>query len=98
MAISPTGDWLASGSKDITVILWNVQTHDPELNLKGHTAAIVSAEFSQDGRREQVHEVVLRSTDGAARGWEIYTFELECQSGQSCVFQENTKMHLPSGA
>jgi len=32
---------------------------------------------------EQVHEVVLRSSDEAARGWERYNFELECHSGLS---------------
>ncbi|MBC7878147.1 MAG: TIR domain-containing protein [Anaerolineales bacterium] len=53
MAISPDGDFLASGSYDNTVILWNISNPAFPVKLKTlteHTASVDGVAFSSDGK------------------------------------------------
>jgi WD40 repeat protein len=50
VAFSPDGKLLASGAEDNTVVLWNVQTHEPMYRLTGHTNYIATVVFSPDGK------------------------------------------------
>jgi WD40 repeat protein len=51
LAFNPAGDRLASGSKDGSVALWDVQTGQPiGLPLPGHRAVVESLSFDADGR------------------------------------------------
>jgi len=51
VAFSPDGRYLASGSWDSTVKLWDVRTGEEVRTLRGHAGFIQSLAFSPDGRR-----------------------------------------------
>ncbi|RIK31134.1 MAG: hypothetical protein DCC56_02790 [Anaerolineae bacterium] len=50
LAFSPDGNLLASGAKDNTIVIWNVQDGSQLKVLEGHTGAINSLSFSSDGK------------------------------------------------
>ena len=51
VAFSPDGMWLASGSGDQTVKLWDVASGELVRTLSGHTDPVRSVAFSPDGTR-----------------------------------------------
>jgi WD40 repeat protein len=68
VAFSPNGQFLASGSGDHTIKLWNIQTGECCQTLVGHTSRIWSVAFSPDGQL-----LASGSSDNTVRVWEVNT-------------------------
>ncbi len=64
--IAPTGKYLAWGSNEGTVIVWNLEQPEQPILLKGHTDIIYTVAFSLDGKR-----LVSGAKDGTARVWDV---------------------------
>ena len=68
MAFSPDGNRLVSSSEDGTIKIWDAQTGQQLLTLKGHVAWVWSVAFSPDGKR-----IVSGSEDGTLKVWDTET-------------------------
>ena len=69
IAIDPTERWIATGSDDATVRLYDLDAPDPDASareLLGHEESVIDAMFSPDG-----HWLVTASTDTTARVWDM---------------------------
>jgi tetratricopeptide (TPR) repeat protein len=66
VAFSPDGRWLASGSKDNAVRLWDAATGREIHTLERHANSVYSVSFSPDGRH-----LASGSYDHTVRLWEI---------------------------
>src|SRR5262249_54097256 len=66
VAFSPEGRFLASGSGDQTVRLWDLISGKEVGVFRGHQDGVTSVAFSQDGKR-----LFSGSADKTARVWEV---------------------------
>ena len=68
LVYSPDGSVLASGSRDRTIRLWNLETGELLHTLRGHTDGINSVAFSADGST-----IISGSRDDTVRIWNVAT-------------------------
>jgi len=71
VSFSPHGKQIASGSRDNTVKLWNVDTGELLKTLSGHASEVSSVSFSPDGKR-----IASGSSDNTVKLWNADTGEL----------------------
>jgi WD40 repeat protein len=75
VAFSPDGDRLAVGiTGDEAIMLWNPQTHEPLLTLKGTGAQFVRTAFSPDGNQLGSRNTFLPGSDGDLHIWSAPTW------------------------
>ncbi|MFY7802994.1 MAG: WD40 repeat domain-containing protein [Limnoraphis robusta] len=67
VAFSPDGRYIASGSEDNTVRLWNLDGNPASKPFRGHTDYVNSVAFSRDGRY-----IVTGSSDKTLRLWDLH--------------------------
>jgi len=65
VAVSPDGKWVASGSVDKTVKIWDLETGECRATLKGHTGVVNSVAITPDGKR-----ILSGSYDKSVRVWD----------------------------
>jgi len=68
VSFSPDGKLIASGSRDNTIDLWDVETGKEIRRLKGHGGSVYSVVFSPDGRL-----IASGSYDGTIKLWDVET-------------------------
>jgi WD40 repeat protein len=68
VAISAEGEWIAAGTSDGTVGLWNRTEVPAARALAAHRGAVTDLDFSRDGRR-----LVSVGEDGEAVVWDVVT-------------------------
>jgi WD40 repeat protein len=72
---SADGRYVATGSFDSTIRLWDTSTGKQIRNFTGHRAAVLSIAFAAEGRR-----LVSGSTDGTLRFWDLETGRELCRA------------------
>lgn len=70
VAISPDNRYAASGSRDYTIKLWDMNTGMEIRTLEGHSRFVESVVFSRDGKY-----LLSGASDGTLRVWDIGTGE-----------------------
>lgn len=65
VAVSPDGTWVASGSWDKTLRIWDVETGACQATLQGHTSEVNSVATTPDGKR-----ILSASDDRSVRVWD----------------------------
>ncbi len=68
VAVAPDGSWLASGSGDRRVRIWDVATGQARATLKGHTGPVTAVAVAPDGSW-----LASGSRDGTVRIWDAAT-------------------------
>ena len=71
VAFSPDGKTIASGYRDDTICLWDVNTGQNIQTLKGHTYWVESVAFSPEGKT-----LASGSSDGTVLLWNITPLQL----------------------
>ncbi len=67
-AITPDGMRVATSGGDYNVHIWDIETGDVKLILRGHEGRVNGVAISSDG-----NDIVTASSDGTARVWDVKT-------------------------
>ena len=77
VAFSPDGAYIASGSWDKTVRVWDTQSGEQIRCLEGHADRVWSVAFTSDGKR-----IVSGSWDNTVRIWDVQSgSQIKCLEG-----------------
>jgi WD40 repeat protein len=68
ISFSPEGSWVATGSHDSTLKLWDLHTGQQVRTLAGHSKRLQTTVFSPDGKY-----IASKSIDHELRVWEVST-------------------------
>ena len=71
VSFSPDGTKVASGSRDKTVRLWDVESGEVIHSLVGHSGSVYSVSFSPDGTK-----VASGSVDRSVKLWDVQSGEV----------------------
>ena len=71
LAVAPDGGWLASGSRDYTVKVWEAATWQEIATLTGHTGDVFALAVAPDGGW-----LASGSYDDTVKVWEAATWQL----------------------
>ncbi|MBI3220387.1 MAG: caspase family protein [Bacteroidetes bacterium] len=71
VAISPDSNYVATGSRDKTIKLWELSSGREVRSFLGHETSVNAIDFSRDGKY-----LISSSTDKTARLWEVATGKL----------------------
>ncbi|HCS54068.1 MAG TPA: hypothetical protein DIW81_21195, partial [Planctomycetaceae bacterium] len=71
VVFSPDGNWIASGSSDQSVRVWNVVSSAQQIILRGHQDCVTSIAYSPDGNR-----IISGSLDQTVRIWDVHMSRL----------------------
>lgn len=84
VCFSPDGLLLATGAEDQMIRVWNINTKQIQVQLRGHTQDIYSLDFSANGRT-----IASGSGDKTVRLWDVESgterFKLEIEDGVTTV-------------
>jgi WD40 repeat protein len=70
VAFAPDGRTLAAGGESLEIQLWDPETGQAKVSLKGHTNHVSSVKFSPDGKT-----LASGSYDATVRLWDLATFQ-----------------------
>ncbi len=101
VAWSSEGNWIATGSADHSLRIWDASTGAEHLHLKGHLGEVKSVAFSPDG-----NQLISAGLDGKLKSWdthqgrELQSFSVPSQMERdmrltACAFSSNGK-HVAS--
>ncbi|MFE6306156.1 WD40 repeat domain-containing serine/threonine protein kinase [Nocardiopsis sp. NPDC057823] len=68
VSFSPDGSTIASGGRDDTIRLWDIETGENVSNFTGHESSVYSVAFSPDGTK-----IASGSMDDTIRLWDVET-------------------------
>lgn len=66
IAFSPNGQFIAAGSKDSNIIIWDITSGNKVKELIGHINSVISIAWSPDG-----NQIASSSDDFTIRKWDI---------------------------
>ncbi|MFP4010048.1 MAG: protein kinase domain-containing protein [Spirulinaceae cyanobacterium] len=66
LAVSPDGEYIASGGSDKTIKVWRWQTGEVVYNLEGHQSGVLAVTFSPDGAM-----IASGGGDNAVKLWNV---------------------------